>query len=57
VQESEFSSGKGVVVNFSNKDFTLPDGRIVKARDYVKFQRGEQSRSYETPPCRNVFAH
>lgn len=46
-------------VEVSEKDgaLTIPDGRIVKARDYVKFQRGEQSRSYETPPCRNVFAH
>ena len=55
VQESEFSSGRGVVVNFGDADHTLPDGQIVKRRDYVSFRTTPTGRTYELPPCPNVF--
>ena len=56
VQESEFSSGKGVVVNFGDETHTLPDGQVVKARDYVIFTVADGRRTYTPPPCPNVFA-
>ena len=57
VQESQFSSGRGVVVNFGGKGFTTPDGQVVKARDFVMFRDTKSGRAYQTPPCPNVFAH
>ena len=56
VQESEFSSGKGVVVNFGDKDFTTPDGQVVKARECAAFQTQGTMRKWMTSPCANVFA-
>ncbi|MCX7414367.1 MAG: hypothetical protein NTW36_13140 [Planctomycetia bacterium] len=57
VQETEFSSGRGVVVNFSDEPHTLPDGQVVKARDYVSFTKATDGRrTYTPPPCPNVFA-
>jgi hypothetical protein len=57
VQETEFSSGRGVVVNFRDQPHTLPDGQVVKARDYVSFTKAADGRRTYTPPlCRNVFA-
>lgn len=56
VQESEFSSGKGVVVNFGESPHTLPDGQTVKARDYVIFRAVNGGRIYSMPACPNVFA-
>jgi hypothetical protein len=37
VQESVFSSGKKVVVNFSDKDFSY-QGKVVKAKSFIKEQ-------------------
>lgn len=56
VQESEFSGGRGVVVNFGDTPFTLPDGQMVNARDYVSFRVAAGRREYSPPPCPNVFA-
>jgi hypothetical protein len=57
VQETEFSSGRGVVVNFSDEPHTLPDGQVVKARDYVSFTKNADGRrTYAPPLCPNVFA-
>lgn len=56
VQETEFSSGRGVVVNFGDAAYTLPDGQTVKARDYVTFRKTASGRVYSPPPCPNVFA-
>jgi hypothetical protein len=56
VQETEFSSGKGVVVNFGDAPQTLADGQVVKARDYISFTLNEGRRTYAQPPCPNVFA-
>jgi hypothetical protein len=56
VQESEFSGGRGVVVNFGDTAFALPDGQMVKARDYVSFRVAAGRREYSPPPCPNVFA-
>jgi hypothetical protein len=56
VQESEFSGGRGVVVNFGDEPFTLPEGRIVKPRDYLMYAVTDGRRTYTAPPCGNVFA-
>lgn len=57
VQESVFSSGQGVVVNFGERDYELSGGVTVKAREYVKFhQTAQGGRTYQAPVCRNVFA-
>jgi hypothetical protein len=57
VQETEFSSGRGVVVNFGSTPFHLPGGQVVQARDYVTFLKsGAGERSYSAAPCANVFA-
>lgn len=55
VQETEFSSGKGVVVNFGDEPHTLTDGQVVKPRDYVTFTLSDGRRTYASPPCPNVF--
>jgi hypothetical protein len=55
VQETEFSSGRGVVANFGDADFKLADGQVVKARDYVTFRKTGDNRAYSAPPCPNVF--
>jgi len=55
MQETEFSSGKGVVVNFGEKDFTTSDGQVVKARDYICFHKSGATRAYRPPSSRNVF--
>jgi len=39
LQETEFSSGRGVVVNFGDTDQTLLDGQLVPRRNYVRFVR------------------
>ena len=36
VQESEFSNGLAVTVNFSEKPFAMKDGRVVPPRGYVQ---------------------
>ncbi|MEI6238984.1 MAG: glycoside hydrolase [Planctomycetia bacterium] len=56
VQETEFSSGRGVVVNFGDTDQTLSDGQLVRRRDYVSFHTTPAGRAYAPPPCPNVFA-
>jgi hypothetical protein len=56
VQETEFSSGRGVVVNFGDSDLKLPDGQVVRARDYLTFRKMETGRAYHPPSCPNVFA-
>jgi hypothetical protein len=56
VQEAEFSSGRGVVVNFGDSDLKLPDGQVVRARDYLTFRKMETGRAYHPPSCPNVFA-
>lgn len=56
VQESEFSSGRGVIVNFSHTDFTLPDGTTVKAREYLIYRITEGRREFIKPKTMNVFA-
>ena len=55
IQETQFSSGRGVVVNFGKNDHTLADGRVVKGRDYMRFRRTGTAREYEAPLGRNVF--
>jgi hypothetical protein len=55
VQETEVSCGRGVVANFCDKDFKLADGKVVKARDYVTFQKTGNDRTYSVPPCPNGF--
>jgi hypothetical protein len=56
VQETTFSTGEGVVVNFSGEPYTLPDGWVVPARDYLSFTRSgaDESRHY-TPPAVDVM--
>ncbi len=54
VQETEFSSGKGVIVNFGDKDFVTQEGQAVPSMDYRIFTTGPQ-RVYTMPPCKNVF--
>jgi arylsulfatase A-like enzyme len=56
VQESEFSSGRGVVVNFGDTNFTLPDGTIVKAREYQTYRITAGRRDYVKPQTTNVFS-
>lgn len=55
VQESEFSSGRGVVVNFGDADFQVPGGPLVKAKEYFIFSAQNGTRKWEAPPCGNVF--
>lgn len=55
VQETEFSGGKGVVVNFGDQPHTLPDGQVVRPRDYVMFTVTDGRRTYALPTCPNVF--
>jgi hypothetical protein len=55
IQESEFSSGKGVVVNLGDRDFSLAEGQIVKAKDYLLFEREGSVRKWKQPRGRNVF--
>jgi hypothetical protein len=56
VQESEFSSGQGVVVNFGTTPFALADGTRIGGRDYVRFETEGGTRRYQPAPCPNVFA-
>ena len=56
VQESEFSSGKGVLVNFGDTPHTLPDGAVLKARDYLQFESVRGQRVYTPPSGPNVYA-
>jgi hypothetical protein len=56
VQETEFSSGRGVIVNFGDTDFTLPDGTIVKAREYLTYRITEGRREFVKPKTTNVFS-
>ena len=55
VQETEFSNGSGVVVNFGDKEYALPDGPVIKACDYVIFRRAGEKRTYHPPAGPNVF--
>ncbi len=55
VQESEFSSGRGVVVNFGDVAFPVRGGPHVKAGEYVSFTVQNGKRSWEVPACANVF--
>ena len=55
VQETEFSGGRGVVVNFGDKEYALPDGPDIRACDYVIFRRTDERRTYSLPPSPNVF--
>jgi hypothetical protein len=56
VQETEFSSGKGVVVNFGDTPHVLPDGTGIKARDYLRFESVNGRREYVPPPGPNVYS-
>jgi hypothetical protein len=56
VQETEFSGGRGVVVNFGDVPFTLPTGQVIKPRDSVTYRVTADGRQYTPPPCPNVFA-
>jgi len=49
VQESLFSNGKGVVVNFGNTPQTVENGYILPARSYLTFT-GTDDRAYMPPP-------
>ena len=49
-------AGRGVVVNFGDTDHTLPDGTIVKRRDYTRFRATPTGLVHTPPPCSNVFA-
>ena len=55
VQETEFSNGSGVAVNFGDKEYRLADGQVVNACDYVIFRCAGQKRTYTLPPCPNVL--
>ena len=50
VQESVFSNGRGVAVNFGEADYVVPDGATVPARGYRTFTEGEP-RVYDDPPA------
>lgn len=54
VQETEFSGGRGVVVNFGGTGYDLGDRQVVKPFDYVGFQRVGDKRVYSLPPGPNV---
>ncbi len=56
VQETEFSGGRGVVVNFGDTPFTLTDGRLIRPRDYVTYRATAAGRQYTPAPCPNVFS-
>lgn len=56
VQETLFSSGHGVVVNFTAANVTLADGQTVSANDYVCFKVENGRRNYEATHEKNVFA-
>jgi len=56
VQETEFSNGCGVVVNFGDQEYAVPAGPVVKPCDYVTFLRTGENRTYTLPPTPNVFA-
>ena len=43
-------------MNFGDSAFTLPDGQVIKPRDYKTFQVTADGRQYTPPPCPNVFA-
>lgn len=49
VQETQFSTGDGVVVNFSHAPYTLSDGQILSARSYLTFNAANP-RIYAPPP-------
>ncbi len=49
VQESVFSTGDGVVVNFSTQDYPMADGEVIPARSYRTFQNNTP-RQYSPPP-------
>ncbi len=59
VQETEFSSGQGVVINLGERPFSLGDGQVVRPRDCLFFQCRQPGgpREWQPPPCPNVFAH
>lgn len=50
VQESVFSNGRGVAVNFGEADYVFPDGATIPARGYRTFTEGEP-RVYDEPPA------
>ena len=45
-----------MVVNFGDAAFTLPDGQLIRPRDYAAYRVAAGSRQYSLPPCPNVFA-
>jgi hypothetical protein len=54
VQESEFSGGRGILVNFGDKEYRLADGQVVNPCGYVIFRRAGDKRSYTLPSGPNV---
>lgn len=50
VQETCFSSGRGVTVNFGAKPAKLPDGMEIKPNNYLMFIGDGASRQYSQPP-------
>jgi len=53
IQESLFSSMNGVVANFSNIEYQLPDGRLIQPRSYLTFKEGKK-RQYFSPPVKEI---
>lgn len=39
VQRTTFSNGSQVIVNFSEADYKLPNGKILKSWDYVLLKK------------------
>ena len=54
MQETEFSGGRGVVVNFGNRKYSLRDGQVVRPEDYVIFHLVGDKRCYTLPSGPNV---
>jgi hypothetical protein len=55
VQQTRFASGFGVIANFSDRVYVLPDGRALASEEYVAFEEKAGVRVYFAPPCGNVF--
>ncbi len=53
VQESLFSNGLGVVVNFGQESYRLADGQVIPGRSYRSFAEGKV-RAYSPPPVPEI---
>jgi hypothetical protein len=54
VQETQFSTGDGVVANLGEEPVTLPGGYELPARTYRLFKSDETPRRYVAPPVAEV---